>query len=862
MKHIFFFSIFLSLYNIAFSTPSIFVETFDEQSNNPTQLTLRLKITNNTPDTLKNIKASYYLKHKENLSINVHSFYLPKGYLSLDTLNDYIAINIHIPELFPGIFPNSSGISLGLNYDNYSFLDKTNHFSYQATTKFQENNRIAIYSENILIAGTRPGILPDAKPFSLTSGSELLLNSNQSVNFAWREIDNANSYRFTLLSSKDSSLIVREETDKNHFKISLKEGKYLWRAESSEHSVGNSSWENSIQFDKYSKISVVSNASESIIDSINPLVIPRAARKDTYLLDLKWGEMALTREWDRPHLDHSHYDEEESHRCWAVGAQILNHYYGGNITQDEIKLRFKNKLPQILSKDSSTTILLGAFLHDIQGQMNKDSFDIILPWVLNENVILNRTNHIPSKQNVEFWLKKSTPLYIWDSTHIMILDGYKKTIDGKIFVHLVNTDNDGNTAWINLETTKLEGFIAPQVTGDVRKTDSLIHIDSDNDGVMDYDEIMRFGTNQNNADSDGDGIDDKTEIMSYTILEPISAAPTKIGIITLKKSDFDNDALRAEHDIDSDNGGVNDGNEDINHNGIYDENESNPFNPSDDYNKTDKYIIPDSLIIYALGNIKLNDGVKCLFKTIQCNIASESKEENFAVIIGRGAQTQSIDSKGGVFFRDYAYIRGKTRIYTLPKQYLNIVMQNNVTYLGNAFPLLESLWPYKVPTLSDSPNIENTSKEIFYNESYTLKDKDNFKSLKVHSGGTLLIKPGEMAIGNIQLESGSKVLFSEPGRETIIHLNGSTIWRSKTLNDNLELVAKGFKIIQHSSETMIVEGEWAGSIFAPNADLILGQSSKTLYGRFLGNNITVHQYATMYGVAFEPIKTYLVHKGF
>lgn len=835
MKHIFFFSIFLSLYNIAFSTPSIFVETFDEQSNNPTQLTLRLKITNNTPDTLKDIKASYYLKHKENLSINVHSFYLPKGYLSLDTLNDYIAINIHIPELFPGIFPNSSGISLGLNYDNYSFLDKTNHFSYQATTKFQENNRIAIYSENILIAGTRPGILPDAKPFSLTSGSELLLDSNQSVNFAWREIDNANSYRFTLLSSKDSSLIVCEETDKNQFKISLKEGKYLWRVESSEYSVGNSSWENSIQFDKYSKISIVSNASESIIDSINPLVTPRAARKDTYLLDLKWGEMALTREWDRPHLDHSHYDEEESHRCWAVGAQILNHYYGGNITQDEIKLRFKNKLPQILSKDSSTTILLGAFLHDIQGQMNKDSFDIILPWVLNENVILNRTNHIPSKENVEFWLKKSTPLYIWDSTHIMILDGYKKTIDGKIFVRLVNTDNDGNTAWINLETTKLEGFIAPQVTGDVRKTDSLIHIDSDNDGVMDYDEIMRFGTNQNNADSDGDGIDDKTEIMSYTILEPISAAPTKIGIITLKKSDFDNDALRAEHDIDSDNGGVNDGNEDINHNGIYDENESNPFNPSDDYNKTDKYIIPDSLIIYALGNIKLNDGVKCLFKTIQCNIASESKEENFAVIIGRGAQTQSIDSKGGVFFRDYADVSGKTRIYTLPKQYLNIVMQNNVTYLGNAFPLLESLWPYKVPTLSDSPNIENTSKEIFYNESYTLKDKDNFKSLKVHSGGTLLIKPGEMAIGNIQLESGSKVLFSEPGRETIIHLNGSTIWRSKTLNDNLELVAKGFKIIQHSSKTMIVEGEWAGSIFAPNADLILGQSSKKPYMEdFLG----------------------------
>lgn len=47
-------------------------------------------------------------------------------------------------------------------------------------------------------------------------------------------------------------------------------------------------------------------------------------------------------------------------------------------------------------------------------------------------------------------------------------------------------------------------------------------------------------------------------------------------------------------------------------------------------------------------------------------------------------------------------------------------------------------------------------------------------------------------------------------------------------------------------------GMWGGTIFAPNADLILGQSSKKLYGRFLGKNITVHQYATVRHVKFEP----------
>lgn len=41
-------------------------------------------------------------------------------------------------------------------------------------------------------------------------------------------------------------------------------------------------------------------------------------------------------------------------------------------------------------------------------------------------------------------------------------------------------------------------------------------------------------------------------------------------------------------------------------------------------------------------------------------------------------------------------------------------------------------------------------------------------------------------------------------------------------------------------------------IFSPNADLVLGQSSKKLYGRFLGKNVTVHQYSTVRHVAFDP----------
>lgn len=65
-------------------------------------------------------------------------------------------------------------------------------------------------------------------------------------------------------------------------------------------------------------------------------------------------------------------------------------------------------------------------------------------------------------------------------------------------------------------------------------------------------------------------------------------------------------------------------------------------------------------------------------------------------------------------------------------------------------------------------------------------------------------------------------------------------------------IASGFKLIYHGDETLFIEGDWAGTLFAPKAKLVLGQAKKFLYGRFVGNGITVHQYASLYVVHFDP----------
>ena len=838
------------------SASAVTVESRDEQLSNVSQTSLRIRLFNDSGDSLKNVELRYFLSKKK-LPVHVEKYYpanLLAEMVSPDSGSPFLKISI--PTIAPGVFPDSGGISLGLHFADWSDFEKEKDFSYPSSENFIATGKIAVYMNGEFVQGVLPGSLSEANPFSLQSGSGVSLSPGEKVHFAWREVDGANSYRLNILSAADSAVVLRQETEATKVDVALDSGEYLWNVEASEYGLGSAAWNWDVKpLDDlfWQRISVFTDTAWILENKLD--VTPLAARKDTRLLDVKWGEMAVAREWDKPHLGHGHYDEEESYRCWAVGAQVLNHYYGGNITQDEIKLKFKGYPGLAVFSDSVKAKILGAFLHYYQGGLDTIYFSSLLLWVLNDYASLIRKDSLPSENDVKTWIDAGVPLYVWTERHVMILDAYRVSLSGRMDVRLLNTDNDGTVEWRVLKSSALEGFIAATVNGPVRMTDARIHTDGDDDGMMDYDEIERFGTNPGNSDSDGDGIDDKTEVLSYTIRDtlPNDTMGLRRGLNQLTFADIDEDGLRAELDFDSDGGGKADGEEDKNKNGLKDGDESDVYDAGDDLKLVEIDLdVPDSITLYALGRLSVNDGVKCRQNSKNCDIASESKDSAYAVNIGRSAYVRRIDAKGGVLLRDYATVTGNIRIHSLPLRNLSLTLQNNANFSRTSFSQLEALWPYRVAELPEMQNVGLATKEIFYNESYTLKDGDRFKTLKVHPGGTLLIESGEMYVGNIQLESGSKVLFVNPGKRTILHLDGSVIWRSRALNDDLEKVGKGFKVIQYGTETMIVEGMWAGTIFAPNADLILGQSNKKLYGRFLGKNVTVHQYAQVYSVRFNP----------
>ena len=81
-------------------------------------------------------------------------------------------------------------------------------------------------------------------------------------------------------------------------------------------------------------------------------------------------------------------------------------------------------------------------------------------------------------------------------------------------------------------------------------------------------------------------------------------------------------------------------------------------------------------------------------------------------------------------------------------------------------------------------------------------------------------------------------------------------WNAATENEEKSIIANGFKLYYYGSDRFFVHGAWAGTIIAPNAQLVLGQThNKELYGQFYGRGVVVHQYSKVYRVPFNPQKS-------
>ena len=322
-------------------------------------------------------------------------------------------------------------------------------------------------------------------------------------------------------------------------------------------------------------------------------ILPRIAwqlqHKDTPMLCLDGCLLTATATegaWDKPHTTRGSHGDKY---CVAASMSMLHSYYGGQVSQDrlsynmtksaapEAELMHNKTPPSWQSIYDALTYFLG-IAGPIAWQQGKPTFAQIKNWVdANQPSITVFGN--------------------WDgSSHARVMDGYFEAGTHQK-IHILDpwtrdTGAGNNFGWVNYADDNIISYWvgpagaagAPNVKSDepsIWETRGVKGKDSDEDGIIDFDETNRFHTDPNLKDTDGDLVPDKQDMMEYLF--------NSAGVFSRRDADKDGDGKRKELDPDNDtfdNSGLNDGCEDSNYNGLFEPllGETNNFNPVDDKN--------------------------------------------------------------------------------------------------------------------------------------------------------------------------------------------------------------------------------------------------------------------------------------
>ena len=849
---------FFLLFALVCNVFAVTVETLDEQVYSRNLTSLRLRLYNETDKALHDVSVKYFIKKQQD-SIVIEEYDLAGTRVSLEPLNENIwVVKISIDSLPPGIFPYEAGICLGIHDINWQTRDKSLDPSYIASSNFVINNKVELNIEG--------NHLPDATPLAFVSGTKILLNHGDSVSFAWHSVPNAGKYRLRIFTA-DTQLIYQKETYENRDAVPLDTGAYLWEVNSKNlttdyNEAGSGGLLNYLEIAHFDTATI----KEEWLHCIRSV----SGHKDTPMLVVEWGEYADLREWDRPHLGRTFLDELENSACWAIAIKNLNQLNGGNLSLDEIRWFAK--------KSSSNPIKAFPLKSGGPYDICKAGLNFALDPIADYNQVKSSEKPL-TFDDVKYYISHDKEIFIsmgWpdgSAYHVMLIDSYYITATEN-FVRCVNVDNLGHSEVFLADSLfkTIDWYIIIDSLQTVRGMSPLLGVekyenqvktikwtDSDGDGITDFDEIYRFGTNPYSADSDSDKVNDKDEIYSYTILErgslelnysftgkdiDLNQMRFIAGIDSEYMADVDEDGLRAELDPDSDNDGILDGDDPEPY-------KVNIFKDSLDMNE-----LPKDVVLYARRQLNVNDGTTCRSDLHHsCIYASEGNDSKYGITIGAQVSGANLYAKNNVFIRDNPNHIFSVNFYG-PSD-LTTERQDGLATIEKHFDADE--WPWKLNISSYSFDEGDSVLVVQRGDSCFLSNNIHLKKLKVESGGIVYFPVGKIYVGDLQLESGSKVSFENPMKNTILYVKRNILWRSKFFYkggaggvSHFQVAAK-FKLIYFGSNKTFFDTNWYGTIIAPNAEIILGQThNKRLYGQFYANKIIVHQYSDLYNAPFKP----------
>ncbi len=698
-------------------------------------------------------------------------------------------------------------------------------------------------------------VFPNPIKLSMNKPEVHRLVESDSAIFKWSSVQNASSYKLVVRDSLKNT-IYEIETENTQVALPLPDGVYSWKVYSGrridENGVVYTEKDGVIEYD-FITTALVSQGVD-IQKWIELPVEVIKVRKDTRLLNLGYIHRLKEQGWDVSHVDSLQMDSLESRRCWAVAAEVMNHFYGGNITQDEIVfgVQFKEDEP-----------LLSPFINNGADSVRVDK---ALKFALNTDKII-RYEGSPSFQTVKREIDAGRLILAGIYEHALVIHGYAGDSANYGFLYAFG-DNNGsktNSAWTD---SPIEFYyLMEELPTSVRMTDYRVHYDSDGDGLVNFDEEVRFKTDPFNADTDGDGIEDKKEIYSYAY-NPTGGTSNLIKL--QRSSDKNKNGIRAELDPDDNGDGILDGLKTLTE------------------NAQQLMDVPSEYTLFARDHLVLTDGVKCFNSVLEnenfCKVASEGmrifqySENPEVVTLGARTHVGEVDAYLGVYSNGIVKMRSGSIVYGDIRLFGKIPvfeLDGGVYAVENFLSRQQSsairgqielkyLTDWKLNYLFKFPSVSeivySSKKVVIAGETFYFANGMAYDTLKVESGATIVFAPGEMFVqGLLQLEAGATIEYLKPGEKTVLNLDGKLKWQAtsnKELDDvdYWERVARGFMLIQRKSGTMYIEGNFAGTLYAPFSNIILGQTKKIYYGRILARDITVHQYTKIFRVDFNPVE--------
>ncbi|NLB63816.1 MAG: hypothetical protein GX801_06890, partial [Fibrobacter sp.] len=119
-----------------------------------------------------------------------------------------------------------------------------------------------------------------------------------------------------------------------------------------------------------------------------------------------------------------------------------------------------------------------------------------------------------------------------------------------------------------------------------------------------------------------------------------------------------------------------------------------------------------------------------------------------------------------------------------------------------------------------------------------------------NSGSKLFIDlTGNLLAGSLRFQQGAK-LYAHPLGNLVFHIGNDFQWNGTIETNDMIAAAQRIKIYYYGTNRVFIHTDFAGTIIAPNAEVVIGQASKKYYGAIYAKSIVVHQNTKITWVPF------------